>query len=65
MRGAGSDGTRSDGKDDRPRRLRCSMTRIQRWSRRMVRHQHDATTEAYVEEVQRLLDGADDAVMQM
>ena len=29
-----------------------------------MRHQHDATTEIYVEEVQRLLERAEDAVTQ-
>lgn len=31
----------------------------------MMRHQHYATTEIYVEEVQRLLEGAEEAVTQI
>ena len=31
----------------------------------MTRHRHYATTEVYVEEVQRLLEGAEDAVTQI
>jgi len=33
--------------------------------RKMMRHQHEATTEIYVEEVQKLLEGAEEAVMQI
>jgi len=32
---------------------------------KMMRHQHDATTEIYVEEVQKLLEGAEEAVTQI
>jgi len=39
----------------------ANPTRVQK----MMRHQHYATTELYVEEVQRLLDGAEDAVTQI
>ena len=39
----------------------ANPTRVQK----MMRHQHYATTEIYVEEVQRLLDGAEDAVTQI
>ncbi|MGC4097986.1 MAG: tyrosine-type recombinase/integrase [Nitrospira sp.] len=39
----------------------ANPTRVQR----MMRHQHYATTEIYVEEVQRLLEGAEDAVTQI
>ncbi len=39
----------------------ANPTRMQK----MMRHQHYATTEIYVEEVQRLLDGAEDAVTQI
>lgn len=39
----------------------ANPTRVQK----MMRHQHYATTEIYVEEVQRLLEGAEDAVMQI
>lgn len=31
----------------------------------MMRHQHDVTTEMYVEEVQILLEGAEEAVTQI
>ncbi len=33
--------------------------------RRMMRHKHYGTTEIYVEKVQRLFEGAEDAVMQI
>ena len=39
----------------------ANPTRVQK----MMRHQHYATTEIYVEEVQRLLEGAEDAVTQI
>lgn len=39
----------------------ANPTRVQK----MMRHQHYATTEIYVEEVQQLLDGAEDAVTQI
>jgi len=39
----------------------ANPTRVQK----MMRHQHYATTEIYVEEVQKLLDGAEDAVTQI
>lgn len=39
----------------------ANPTRVQK----MMRHQHYATTEIYVEEVQRLLEGAEDAVTQL
>ena len=39
----------------------ANPTRVQR----MMRHQHYATTEIYVEEVQRLLEGAEEAVTQI
>lgn len=39
----------------------ANPTRMQK----MMRHQHYATTEIYVEEVQRLLEGAEDAVTQI
>ncbi len=39
----------------------ASPTRVQK----MMRHQHYATTEIYVEEVQRLLEGAEEAVTQI
>ncbi|HRB81490.1 MAG TPA: hypothetical protein PK614_04445 [Nitrospira sp.] len=39
----------------------ANHTRVQK----MMRHQHYATTEIYVEEVQRLLEGAEDAVTQI
>lgn len=32
------------------------------WMQKFMRHQHHATTEIYVEDVQQLLDGAEDAV---
>ena len=32
---------------------------------KMMRHQHYATTEIYVEEVQKLLEGAEEAVTQI
>ncbi len=38
----------------------ANPTRVQK-----MRHQHYATTEMYVEEVQRLLEGAEDAVTQI
>ena len=38
----------------------ANPTRVQ-----MMRHQHYATTEIYVEEVQKLLDGAEEAVTQI
>lgn len=39
----------------------ANPTRVQK----MMRHQHYATTEIYVEEVQRLIEGAEDAVTQI
>ncbi len=39
----------------------ANLTRVQR----MMQHQHYTTTEIYVEEVQRLLEGAEDAVTQI
>jgi integrase len=39
----------------------ANPTRVQK----MMRHQHYATTEIYVEEVQRLFKGAEDAVAQI
>ncbi len=39
----------------------ANPTRVQK----MMRHQHYATTEIYVEEVQRLLEGAEDSVTQI
>jgi site-specific recombinase XerD len=39
----------------------ANPTRVQK----MMRHQHYATTEIYVEEVRRLLEGAEDAVTQI
>ena len=39
----------------------ANPTRVQK----MMRHQHYATTEIYVEEVQRLLEGTEDAVTQI
>jgi site-specific recombinase XerD len=39
----------------------ANPTRVQK----MMRHQHYATTEIYVEEVQQLLEGTKDAVMQI
>ncbi|MBL8075592.1 MAG: tyrosine-type recombinase/integrase [Nitrospira sp.] len=39
----------------------ANPTRVQE----MMRHQHYATTEIYVKEVQRLLEGAEDAVTQI
>ena len=38
----------------------ANPTRVQK----MMRHKHSATTEIYVEEVQKLLEGVEDAVMQ-
>jgi site-specific recombinase XerD len=38
----------------------ANPTRMQK----MMRHQHYATTEIYVEEVQRLLEGAEEAITQ-
>lgn len=39
----------------------ANPTRVQK----MMRHKHYATTEIYVEEVQRLLEGAEEAVTQI
>ena len=39
----------------------ANPTRVQK----MMRHQHYATTEIYVEEVQKLLEGAEEAVTQI
>jgi hypothetical protein len=38
-----------------------NLTRV----RKMMRHQHYATMEIYVEEVQKFLEGAEDAVTQI
>lgn len=35
------------------------------WVQKMMQHQHDATTEMYVVEVQKLLEGTEDAVKQI
>ncbi len=43
---------------DRQKRRDANPTRVQK----MMRHQHYATTEIYVEEVQSCLEGGEDAV---
>ena len=35
------------------------------WVQKMMRHQHYVTTQRYVEEVQRMREGAEDAVTQI
>lgn len=43
------------------KRRDANPTRVQK----MMRYQHDATTEIYVEEVQKLLEGAEEALTQI